>query len=120
MYLTGQPPPSVNMFWRRFAIKDIPLESAERFDVWIRDRWTEKDALMEQYITTGRFPANVPSPPSVTQESFKDLPPHEDFIETEVKLAHWYEIANIYIVLLCFGLAVNTLWKGWANIKSGF
>src|SRR6187402_611735 len=58
MYLQGRPPPSVNMYWRRFAVADIPLDDGVKFDLWLREKWYEKDAFVEQYLTTGRFPAS--------------------------------------------------------------
>lgn len=45
------------MYWRRFAVSSIPTDS-KAFEQWLRDRWIEKDTLMEQYLTTGRFPAD--------------------------------------------------------------
>ncbi|KAL2823991.1 hypothetical protein BDW59DRAFT_173120 [Aspergillus cavernicola] len=58
-YLQGRPPTSVNMYWRRFAVADIPLDDQKEFDVWINARWTEKDELLEQYFETGRFPSEL-------------------------------------------------------------
>ena len=46
-YFQGRPPKSVNFDWRRFRVADIPLQTAEAFDGWLRDRWAEKDELME-------------------------------------------------------------------------
>lgn len=86
------------MYWRRFAISDIPLATPEEFDIWVRDRWYEKDALMEEYMVTGRFPSTGTSGDKV-QEG--------DFIETEVKPAHWWEFTRIFMVLAMFGLVAN-------------
>ncbi|KAF4627969.1 hypothetical protein G7Y89_g10183 [Cudoniella acicularis] len=84
MYLQGRPPPSVNMYWRKFAIKDIPLDDHDTFDLWLRERWYEKDAFIEQYLTTGRFPGSKAATNGlVTNGALK-----ESFIETEVKLKH--------------------------------
>ena len=55
-YFQGQSPKSVNFYWRRFRVSDMPLENAEEFGRWLLERWYEKDALMEEYLTTGRFP----------------------------------------------------------------
>lgn len=56
MYFAGRAPKSVNMYWRRFATKSIPMDDTKAFDIWLRERWTEKDKLIENYIRTGRFP----------------------------------------------------------------
>ncbi|KAK0619362.1 acyltransferase-like protein, partial [Immersiella caudata] len=89
-YLRGQPPKSVNFYWRRFRVADIPLEDQEKFDVWLRERWYEKDELMEQYITTGRFP---PSPSDAVTKG------HPGFLETEVRPRHRFEFLQIFVVL---------------------
>lgn len=106
MYLLGQSPPSVNMYWRRFAIADIPLSTPEAFEVWLRNRWYEKDELMETYLTTGRFPANIEPSDGA----------HEEFIETEVKLAHWYEVGNIFVVIAALALIYNLVMRAWHSI----
>ncbi|RDW61901.1 putative RNA polymerase II transcription elongation factor (Ctr9) [Aspergillus mulundensis] len=56
-YVQGRPPTSVNMYWRRFAVANIPLDDQDEFDAWLRARWTEKDELLDQYFETGRFPS---------------------------------------------------------------
>jgi len=84
------------MYWRRFAVKDIPLDNQEKFDLWLRERWYEKDGFMEEYLTTGRFPASA--------ETKAD---QNAYIETEVKLAHWWDMARplTYIVVSNFQTA---------------
>ncbi|KAL5606576.1 hypothetical protein BROUX41_002978 [Berkeleyomyces rouxiae] len=84
-YFQGRPPRSVNFHWRRFRIADIPLETCEEFDCWLRERWYEKDALMEEYLTTGRFP---------TSELAK-----KDYIETAVRTKYPFEFIEVYNVL---------------------
>lgn len=34
---------------------EIPASEHEEFDQWLRDRWHEKDALMDRYLKTGSF-----------------------------------------------------------------
>jgi lysocardiolipin and lysophospholipid acyltransferase len=114
MYLQGRPPPSVNMHWRRFAIADIPLNDEKEFEVWLRDRWYEKDAFMEQFLTTGRFPPNASATNGATNGNTK-----EDYIETEVKLCHWWEVGNIFVVLATFGLIANLGAKVWNVVLYG-
>lgn len=108
-YFQGRPPKSVNLYWRRFRVADIPLDDANTFEEWLRDRWYEKDALMEQYLTTGRFP---PSPEDVRAKG------QGDFIETEVKTRHWWEFIQIFVVLGVFGLMGNVLSKLWAGVSN--
>ncbi len=96
-YFQGRPPKSVNFYWRRFAVADIPLENQEDFDKWLRERWYEKDALLEQYVSTGRFPANGAGT--------------KGHLETEVKTEYWWEFVKIYMLAGTFGLMFNILLK---------
>jgi lysocardiolipin and lysophospholipid acyltransferase len=79
----------VNFYWRRFRVADMPLDNAEKFELWLRDRWYEKDAFMEQYLSTGRFPA------SESKEGSDD----GVFIETEVRTKYWWEIAQVFVIV---------------------
>ena len=102
------------MYWRRFAVKDIPLGDHEKFDLWLRERWYEKDALIEEYLTTGRFPGIVPAAKEMANGAMK-----EEYIETEVKLAHWWEVGSIFVVLATFGLVANLLARVWELVIYG-
>ena len=88
-YFQGHAPKSVNFHWRRFRVADIPLETPEVFDQWMRDRWYEKDAIMEQYISTGRLPA-TPQSKSVDQP---------EYIETEVRTKYPWEMLQVFSVV---------------------
>ena len=122
------------MYWRRFAVKDIPLGNHEEFDLWLRERWHEKDALLEQYLTTGRFPGIAPATNGATdvngarngsKAGAKDgeigfrRNGGKDHIETEVKLAHWWEVGNIFVVLATFGLIANLAARVWTRVVYG-
>ncbi|EFX00735.1 phospholipid/glycerol acyltransferase [Grosmannia clavigera kw1407] len=50
-YLQGQPPKSVNFYWRRFRVDNIPLDNAELFDTWLRERCAA-DSKDGPYIET--------------------------------------------------------------------
>ncbi|KAI1320101.1 hypothetical protein EDD11_002073 [Mortierella claussenii] len=58
LYVDKAQPKEINMHLRRFAIKDIP-ESEPEFVEWVRARWHEKDGLMEEFYTTGKFPSQL-------------------------------------------------------------
>ncbi|KAI1330179.1 acyltransferase-domain-containing protein [Xylariaceae sp. FL0255] len=96
-YFEGRPPKSVNFYWRRFAVADMPLNDKDKFDAWLLERWYEKDALMEVYVSTGRFPASEVGV--------------KGHIETEVKTQYWWEFLNIYVMLGSFGLIFNLMLK---------
>ena len=95
-------------------MKDIPLGDHDKFELWLRDRWYEKDAFIEQYLNTGRFPGTIPAINGATNGAVK-----EEFIETEVKLAHWWEVGNIFVVLATFGLVANILARVWTSVVYG-
>ncbi|KAJ9663553.1 hypothetical protein H2198_000819 [Neophaeococcomyces mojaviensis] len=103
-FLQGRPPKSVNLYWRRFAVADIPLDDPKSFEDWVEDRWREKDQLIEQYNTTGRFPADI-------EHDLKEHGNDEGFIDTEVKLKSTFEMLQVYIVVLTLGLLVNIVLK---------
>ncbi|KAF4979728.1 hypothetical protein FZEAL_4123 [Fusarium zealandicum] len=98
-YFQGRAPKSVNFHWRRFRIADIPLDDQKKFDLWLREQWYQKDALMEEYMTTGRFPPMVGS--------------KTGYIETQVKTRYPWEILQVFTV-------VGTAALIWRNIVKTF
>lgn len=113
IYFQGRPPKSVNFYWRRFRVDDIPLDTPEAFDVWLRERWYEKDALMEQYVSTGRFPPSPSAAAEVAGTGGK-----EGFVETEVRTKYPWEFLEVYTVLGVVGLLVNVATKMWRQLVS--
>lgn len=126
-YFEGRPPKSVNMYFRRFALSKIPLgdEDEKVFDQWIRDRWTEKDELLEEYMCTGRFPG-------IVGEDGKAVEGYEAttggmttggyFIETEMKPKHWWEVIGVGAGLgwLLMGIgAVAKVLRGGSTVERG-
>ncbi|KAI2607808.1 acyltransferase-domain-containing protein [Hypoxylon sp. NC1633] len=104
-YFQGRPPKSVNFYWRRFALADMPLNSQKEFDKWLLERWYEKDALLEQYMSTGRFPANGAG--------------IKGHIETEVRTQHWWEFVKIFVMLSAFGLIFNFMLRTLRTLARG-
>ncbi|KAI9721575.1 MAG: hypothetical protein M1812_002337 [Candelaria pacifica] len=116
-YFQGRPPKSVNMYWRRLAVSNIPVDDAKAFETWVLDRWKEKESLLEQYAQTGRFPADDGHDADVALSDdgvIGDKPLQgAGYIETEVKLAHWWEVLQMFIPLFAFALVANVLAKVW-------
>jgi lysocardiolipin and lysophospholipid acyltransferase len=77
------------MYWRRFATKDIPVDDKEKFEAWLKERWEEKDKLLEHFAQTGRFPANTNQPGATTRK-----PEH---FETFVKPRSVLEIFGVMV-----------------------
>ncbi|PSR82649.1 acyltransferase-domain-containing protein [Coniella lustricola] len=105
-YFQGQPPKSVNLFWRKFRVADIPLDDHDSFDAWVLQRWYEKDALMETYVKTGRFPPMSAGPEQAKTDAI-------DYIETEVRTKYWWEFLRIFVVVGIFGLLGNIVLRIW-------
>ncbi|KAI4141294.1 MAG: hypothetical protein L6R39_005415 [Caloplaca ligustica] len=123
-YFQGRPAKSVNMYWRRFPISSIPLPSSsdpspaetEAFSNWLHARWQEKEALLEQYAQNGRFPADEGH--DSEGEPGVGMIKGAGFIETEVRLAYWYEILQIFSVVGAFGAMAAVLSKFWGSLNA--
>ena len=102
-YSEGRPPP-VHIHWRRFRVANIPLETLESFDEWLRDRWDEKDRLLAEHARAGQFPSDLRC---------------EESIVTEVKLKHWTEIGAIaeVLALVTAGVVALRFMIGWLSGK---
>lgn len=141
-YFEGRPPKSVNMHFRRFRISDIPIHDTKEFDLWLRERWVEKDDLMEYYNQNGQFPevdSEVDSEVNgdLTHGSTEDGGVRRRVVksevngssnkwkgpmETEVKLESMWEVVSVFSTLLTAGLLVHivrTIWKLVFKITMG-
>lgn len=67
---------------------------------------------MEQQLVTGFFPASKPSTNGVAKNGGSS----GGFIETEVKLANWWEVGRIYMVLGIFGLGAHWIVRCWGLV----
>ena len=91
-YMEGRPPKSVNMHFRRFAIKDIPLHNDKAFELWLTARWREKDVMIEEYYQTGKMPADYGG---VKYKSGKILRGC-GHMEVPIQASKWYEFLQIF------------------------
>ena len=98
-------------------MSSIPINDPARFEQWVMDRWLEKEALLEGYAQNGRFPADEghdsEGEPAMNGASGSKVSQGAGFIETTVRLAHWYEVGHIFSVLACFALIANIGAKLW-------
>jgi lysocardiolipin and lysophospholipid acyltransferase len=104
-YFQGRPPKSVNMHWRRFAIRDIPLGDEKVFADWLVARWREKDDLLQYYIEHNRFPADATVG---VDEAGRDVK-GAGWIETEVRPVRWWEFLQVFVPLAAVALCVNVV-----------
>jgi hypothetical protein len=72
---------------------DVPDEERQTFDLWLRNRWAEKDQLMQRFHDTGTF------------SSFLDEHPE---IIIPLQLNHMYEILNVFWIF--FPAIVGYVW----------
>ena len=109
----GRPPKSVNMHFRRFKISDIPIDSDKKFEVWLRNRWREKDYLLEHFVRYNRFPEDDNW--IVKQRTMqKKGPLSAKFIETQIKSNSLEEFLSIFAPLTSV-LMVLFLFYGGGN-----
>jgi 1-acyl-sn-glycerol-3-phosphate acyltransferase len=94
-FFEGRPPKSVNMFWRRFKISDIPVDNDEAFGRWLNNRWREKDYILEYFYKFNQFPADDAVKALAAAEG-KRKPNHAKMIGTEVKAGGWDEFLSIF------------------------
>jgi 1-acyl-sn-glycerol-3-phosphate acyltransferase len=114
-YMEGKPPKSVNMHFRRFAVKDIPLNDNKAFELWLRARWREKDIMIEQYYRTGRLPGDYGG---VKYKSGK-VSRGCGHMEVPIRASHWYEFLQIFapmgilamILYIFYGDLPQKFWK---------
>lgn len=103
-FFEGRPPKSVNMHWRRFHISDIPIQNTKAFEVWLRNRWREKDYMLEYFQRHTRFPAedfwkdhlDMGDRSSQGSQSLRSVPRPAVQIETQVKSGNWNEFVKIF------------------------
>ncbi|XPS98860.1 hypothetical protein M3J09_008053 [Ascochyta lentis] len=103
-FFEGRPPKSVNMHWRRFHLDDIPIQNTKAFEVWLRNRWREKDYMLEYFQKHSRFPAenfwkdhlDMGDRSSQGSQSIRSVPRPAVQIETEVKSGNWNEFVKIF------------------------
>ncbi|KAF2427187.1 acyltransferase-domain-containing protein [Tothia fuscella] len=94
----GRPPKSVNMHFRRFRISDIPIDNDKAFDVWLRNRWREKDYLLEHFVKFDRFPEDEKW--MMKQIQAKKIERRDaKFIETQIKSNNIEEFLSIFAPL---------------------
>lgn len=94
-FFEGKPPKSVNMFWRRFKISEIPMENDAAFGRWLNNRWREKDYILEYFYKYSHFPADDPVK-ALAAAAGKAHPNHAKMISTEVKGGGWDEFLGIF------------------------
>ena len=99
-YFGGRPPKSVNMYWRRFRLSTIPIDDPKTFELWLRSRWIEKDRFIEDYLRTGRFPADHGTSKNANGETIRGA----GHIESEVKPKYWYEFLQVFAPIGLFAL----------------
>ncbi|KAF2703170.1 acyltransferase-domain-containing protein [Pleomassaria siparia CBS 279.74] len=113
-FFEGRPPKSVNMHWRRFHYDTIPIDNSKAFEVWLRNRWREKDYMLEYFSRNNRFPAEDfwkdqldMGERSSGSQSIRTVPRPAITIETEVKSGNWNEFVKIFAPITSVMMALT-------------
>ena len=105
-------------------MSSIPINDAQKFELWLRNQWQEKEELLECFAQSGRFPADdghdSEGEPAINGNPGAQVLKGAGYIETEVKLTHWYEAGQIFVVLAAFALVSNVLAKLWNIVLYGY
>lgn len=112
------------MHWRRFKISEIPLDNDEAFSRWLKNRWTEKDYLLEHFYRHGSFPAGDPikamqaeaavqkvangNGDATKKQVIKPVNQTAKFITTEVKAGGWEEFLSIFAPITAAATALSS------------
>jgi 1-acyl-sn-glycerol-3-phosphate acyltransferase len=56
LFFNGFSPKQVHYHLSYISLKEIPRESADEFGEWLRERYYEKDRLLDEFYKTGQFP----------------------------------------------------------------
>ena len=94
------------MYWRRFAISSIPIDNPQAFEIWLLNRWYEKDNLLEHYLRNGRFPADTGAEKTASGKIRRGA----GHIETEIKSFRWYEFMQIFAPIGLFALVLYSFY----------
>ncbi|CAG8589466.1 1647_t:CDS:2, partial [Paraglomus occultum] len=99
IFFEGRYPPTIHVHVRRYAIADIPNDE-NKFTEWLRQRWTEKDDLMTEFYSKGRF-TSIYDSPKIMKIQMRNI----------IELAQiWYFMVPCVIVWYL----INTYSFGWA------
>ena len=101
------------MYWRRFAVSEIPINDPQAFDEWLLERWREKDRLLEGYLQTGRFPANDGEGEAPNGALFSKTARDEGYIETEIRAKTPFEFLQIYVPMAALYLIIRLIGQFW-------
>lgn len=95
----------------------IPLDDQNAFAAWLSERWNEKDKLLQEFMDTGRFPADAEL---TIRNDVGQTKADNGYINTEVRLEKWYEVGQIFVTLAAVALIADILAKLWNMLLSPF
>lgn len=108
------------MYWRRFAVADIPIDDNKQFEAWVRQTWDEKDRLLEQYMQTGRFPADDGDNMTAKADDLtaaKLGPGGHRYLETSVRNSSAVEILLVYAPAVIASVVGYALYLVYSRIR---
>ena len=106
-YVQGRSPKCVHMYWRRFRISDIPVDNEKSFASWLQARWVEKDAYIEYFYRTGKFPCDV----GTTLMRDGSRRKGAGYIVTTIRATQWHEFLQVFIPIGLLSLVLYTFYN---------
>ena len=104
------------MYWRRFPVSTIPVNDEKAFEHWLRARWNEKDILLNGFLRTGRFPADIGAHKTKDGKIVRG----SGHIESEIKAVRWYEFLQVFAPVGAIAMILYTFYgalpEGMLNI----
>lgn len=114
-------PPSIHVHLRQFPLFLIPLGDSEgegtdaekaAFDDWLRERWGEKDELLDRFVQTGSF----------DDGGKVEAKKGDGSVRFPLELRRWYEVGGAFsygaaLVLLYLGgpVVLGLMWRVWGR-----
>lgn len=96
------------------------MDDSKAFEDWLRERWAEKDQLIEQFLQTGRFPADEGDKPVAMADGFSEGklgPGGSRYIETGVQCKSSLEFLVIFAPLAAYIIVGYGLVWSWRFLQ---
>jgi len=112
-YFHGRRPKSVNFHFRRFHVSTIPVGDPKAFDDWLRERWQEKDDLLQYFTENGRFPADEEAVLGVEGDGNPDITKEKGYVNTEVRPRGLWEVLQIWLPAALLFTLLRRILRAW-------
>ncbi|XP_015916097.1 acyl-CoA:lysophosphatidylglycerol acyltransferase 1 [Parasteatoda tepidariorum] len=94
------------LYYRRYPVADVPLDSTDSLRDWVYARWSEKEELLKEYYSTKKFPHLPQSQRNGNSDIVQNQPHHVRMTVTQIisihvffissTLLHWYLLSKMW------------------------